>query len=187
MTATETVDAVPMCDLREARGACRIIGPEVCSRILLVGETNPYGADPRYALYYEPTTSAGGRLQRLVFALEPRRWYLPLWRTNLCTGSWDADEASDRAAELFAPGSPWFTIVLLGVKVRTAFARAGAVFMPDSFQTGVLRRTDGTYVTIATLPHPSGRSHAYADLANVSRARDTMRLVAPAIPWGDLG
>lgn len=49
---------------------------------VLVGELNPYGADHFFALYCEPPTSSGGRLQRRVMAL-PRRQYLSFPRYNL--------------------------------------------------------------------------------------------------------
>jgi hypothetical protein len=70
----------------EHLGATRIVGHEACSKILLVGETNPYGGDPRYALYNEPSNSAGGRLQRLIFGIGGRQWYLPMWRSTSASG-----------------------------------------------------------------------------------------------------
>ena len=38
-------------------------------RPIIVGEANPYGGDPAYALYPIPENSAGGRLCRLIMAL----------------------------------------------------------------------------------------------------------------------
>ena len=37
-------------------------------KILLVGEANPYGEDPKYALFPQPRRAAGNRL-RLIFGL----------------------------------------------------------------------------------------------------------------------
>lgn len=161
----------------EHTGATRIAGPEACAKLLLVGELNPYGSDPRYALYNEPAGSAGGRLQRLIFGIDGRRWYLPIWRVNLCVGAFDRDEAKRRAAELVGE-APWSTIVLLGRQVQRAF--------------GILSR-DGFLETTAPgdrwfigMPHPSGRNPAWLDRSNIDHARAMMRAVAPEIPWGEL-
>jgi hypothetical protein len=40
---------------------------------LLLGEANPYGGDPRYALYPEPEGSSGWRLCHMVMGLGARR------------------------------------------------------------------------------------------------------------------
>lgn len=160
-------------------GATRITGPEACGRILLVGELNPYGADPRYALYNEPPNSAGGRLQRLVFGIEGRRWYLPMWRVNLCVGSFDREEAKRRALELLGE-APWTTVVLLGRQVQRAFGVTSADgFVAVPALTGPERRLLG-------IPHPSGRNPLYGDRANVEQARAMMRAAAPEVPWGEL-
>lgn len=150
-------------------GASRIAGPDACSKILLVGEMNPYGADPRYALYNQPENSAGGRLQRLIFGIDGRRWYLPMWRVNLCVGSFDFDKAERRAAELAEP-APWTTIVLLGVKVATAFGRVPV---------------GGASVRLL-IPHPSGRNASRWDAEAIQRTRQRLSEIAPEIPWGEL-
>lgn len=161
-------------------GATRILGPDVCSRILLVGELNPYGARPEYALYHEPPNAAGGRLQRLIFGIEARRWYLPMWRTNLCVGAFDREDARTRAMELIGE-APWSTIVLLGRQVQRAFG----VTIADGF--GELASVVGPRRALICLPHPSGRNTIWTDLANVDHARAVMRAAVPEIPWGQLG
>lgn len=174
-------------------GCSRIAGPQACSRILLVGELNPYGADPGYALYHEPPNSAGGRLQRLILGVSARRWYLPIWRTNLCEGAWDMDEALDGAGVVLgldqAPG-PWDVIVALGVSVNSALRRRAfrtlthLTSWPEPFETiGLVLSTH--QVTVVNLPHPSGRNLVWNEPDRVQAARDLMRRLVPEIPWGD--
>lgn len=171
-------------------GASRITGPDECRQLLLVGELNPYGADPRYALYCEPRRSAGGRLQSQILSIGARTWYLPIWRVNLCTGDWDGRDAIRKAEELLDDTAPWRTIVMLGVKVQKAFGYATSASMPDNYdyrsvQSAVpfMRRP----FTLVSLPHPSGRNAVAWTLDNVYKARGVMREVAPVIPWGELG
>lgn len=166
-------------------GASRIAGPDACRRVLLVGELNPYGADPDYALYYEPPNSAGGRLQRVVLGLPARQWYLPIWRVNLCAGSFDREAAAARVADLLCE-APWRTIILLGKQVKRAFG------LPAQPRTLVERDFWHTVTTIGPtrriigIPHPSGRNPLWGDRANVERARLLLREVSPEIPWGSL-
>jgi hypothetical protein len=171
-------------------GATRITGPDVCRRVLLVGEINPYGGQPGYALYHEPTNSAGGRLQRLVLGLDARRWYLPLWRVNLCVGSWDDDEARGRAVALTRTSAPWRTIVLLGDKVRSAFFGARLFRQKAQPFTVLSVATVSAETTVEfsalALPHPSGRNAANWTSDNVTRARRMLRDLEPSIPWGQL-
>lgn len=160
-------------------GASRITGPDACGNILLVGESNPYGGDPRYALYNEPATSAGGRLQRLIFGIEGRRWYLPMWRVNLCVGDFEREAAKRRALELLGE-APWTTIVLLGRQVQHAFD----VALPKGFSFSTIFDRERAKICV---PHPSGRNAAlWGNPDNVKAARDHMRRVAPEIPWGQL-
>ena len=166
----------------EFRGATRIVGPDACREILLVGELNPYGSDPRYALYHEPKRAAGYQLQHKIFGIEARRWYLPMWRVNLCVGDWDGRDATRKARELAAPGAPWTTIVMLGVKVAKAFEHAtGAAPAPfcDSMQDG--------HPTLLSLPHPSLRNTTWTNPNAIALARSSLRSVIPLIPWGEIG
>jgi hypothetical protein len=160
-------------------GASRIAGPDACGKILVCGEGNPYGSDERYALYNEPSTSAGGRLQRRIFGIEGRRWYLPLWRVNLCIGAFDRDDAKARATELLGE-APWSLIVLLGRQVQRAF---GVVAADGFIETTA---PSGPERWIVGIPHPSGRNALWNDQANVDHARKILRAVAPEIPWGHL-
>jgi len=158
--------------------------PPTC-RVLLVGETNPYGAEPEFALYCAPANSAGGRLQRLVLAL-PRTQYLAIWRANLCDGGFDRDEARARAARLLYGdvearlSSPWSVIVMLGLKVSEAFrASTAAVERWEPFSAmdvGVPGRR------LVYLPHPSGRNAAtWGEAGAFERARELVRAAAPEL------
>ena len=60
---------------------------ELRSRVLLVGEVNPYGADPRMALYHLPRGASGDRL-REILGLDDATYIRRLSRVNLCTGRW---------------------------------------------------------------------------------------------------
>lgn len=166
-------------------GACRIAGPDACRRILLCGEDNPLSSDPRYALYHQPPRCAGHRLQSYILGVDQRRTYLPIWRTNLCTGGWDRTAAVDRAEQLIGD-APWDIIVALGAKVGDAFRRVCRFdLQPFSSQEfGV--PGSGRRVTIVSLPHPSGRNAATYTQARIAIARTLMKTVAPGVPWGEL-
>ena len=90
---------------------------------LLVGELNPYqvAEDSRYALYPYPERSAGGRLCRVIFGLDPHLYLRSYARHNLCSGKWSAPAARLRVGELCDRYPEPLPIVLLGSKVAAAF------------------------------------------------------------------
>lgn len=146
-------------------------------RVLLLGENNPYGSDPQFALYCYPPGCAGYRLRR-IFGL-PQYQYLGLHRANLCEGDWTMGEARRRAKIYTAdPSAPWRVIVMLGRKVADAFDYDRPFFTHD-----VMPMTGGE-MTLVSLPHPSGRNTVWNDKRLVDRARDIMRELAPDLPWG---
>jgi hypothetical protein len=169
--------------------ATRLAGSDACRRVLLVGELNPYGVDPRYALYYLPANSAGGRLQRDVLGVRARHTYLPLWRANLCTRRWDLDEAIARASVLSGRSAgerPWRAIVALGVSVARAFCEAARLRRMDLVD-GPVEMPSG--ILLVSLPHPSGRNFSWngaSGLETVRRVRALLRSVEPEVPWGEL-
>ena len=139
---------------------------------LLVGESNPYGTDPRYALYPHPERSAGGRLCWIVLGLEPRDYLLRFDRQNLCAETWSLAEAR-RTARLAAEGrGPADPIVLLGARVCSAFRVPYAPFTADRY---ALRILDGAEKTLVILPHPSGRCLTWNDPTSFERARAVLR------------
>lgn len=145
---------------------------------LLVGETNPYQADPRfaqlYALYPDPPGCAGWRLCKLIMQLEPDDYLARFDRVNLCDGKWGMREARGRAVEIRSGERR--PVVLLGAKVCSAFAE---LFEPFRAKRSVLRDDNYTTVlddrTIVILPHPSGLSRAWNEPGAFERARAVLR------------
>ncbi len=175
----------------EHQGARRIgvTGEAERSSVLLVGEANPYDADPGLALWPAPRNAAGYRLQKKILQLDPMTYY-GTWRTNLCPSSWDRVQARYRVVQLLhADEPPWSTVVCLGRKVSDAFAVIMDVGLSTwSWYPLFLRRLDETerVIKVVSIPHPSGLSRAYNDPAAAARARELLREVAPAVPWGEL-
>lgn len=128
---------------------------------LLVGEDNPYGTDPRYALFPAPVNSAGARLCSLVMQLRHTEYVRLFDRVNLCAGAWSAPEARARAAALQAE-APDRKLVLLGAKVCRAF---GAPYRPFTI----------LLPTLLVLPHPSGRCRAWNEPNAFELARAVLR------------
>ena len=140
---------------------------------LLVGEANPYGSDPYFALYPDPPNSAGGRLCRKVLGLAEDDYLERFDRVNLCPRTWSWKQARARAADIVlerrGTGAP---VVLLGAKVAAAF---GLSFRPFSFVGGGgLGMLDGIPRHVM-LQHPSGRSRAWNFPGAYERAREVLR------------
>lgn len=148
-------------------------------RPLFVGEMNPFGADPYFALYPLPETSSGGRLQALVLGI-PRGAYIELDRMNLCGGKWSAPAARARAQELwqfFTPATHKF--VLLGSKVCGAFQ---VPFVPFTVQASAVSSGGHTHVV---LPHPSGLNRIWNEPGAFQRARALIEQEFPGLYEGE--
>lgn len=137
---------------------------------LLVGEDNPYGSDPRFALYPKPPHSAGGRLCHRILQITEKAYIRDFDRMNLCSGKWSIAEARESAARILRDrlgqervDGPVAIFVLLGSKVCNAF---GVPFTPFSLQSC------GRYIV---LPHPSGRNRLWNDPMSFDLARDVLR------------
>lgn len=132
-------------------------------RVLLVGEANPWGADPEFALYPAPDGTAGERLCRLIMGL-PRAEYLRRFeRANLCPTKWSAPVARASAAAISArlDGGDLDVAVLLGRKVAEAF---GAQDFAPFTHVGKL----------VLLPHPSGLNRVWNMRGSFDKARATL-------------
>jgi len=147
-------------------------------RVLLLGEDNPYGSEPEFALYCYPPGCAGYRLRRILGLSEDQ--YLGLHRANLCDSqAWSLPEARRQARLLVSdPSAPWRVIVMLGRKVANAFS-----FEQPFFTHNVVPRTDGE-MHLVSLPHSSGRNTLWNNQSLVVLARKLLREWAPEVPWG---
>lgn len=148
----------------------RCTGPSVA----IVGELNPYGADPRYALYHEPEGASGDRLRRILGLTV--RSYVSLSKYNLCVGKWSAPAARERAADIWAEHS---TIVVLGSKVRSAFQH---LICKPLGRPPILRLHDESGHALIWLPHPSGLNRMWNYRTNVLRSREIMDTHAGITP-----
>lgn len=134
---------------------------------LLVGEQNPYGGDPQFALYPAPEGCSGHRLCCLVLKMRRTDYLREFERVNLCDGGWNMREARVRARKLRAWGAP---VVLLGAKVARAFE-----FHPFRPFTVL---DDGK---VLVLPHPSGLCRTWNESGAFERARALVTSVAPGV------
>jgi hypothetical protein len=151
---------------------------EMTGRLLIVGESNPYGANPEWALYCHPPGCAGYRLRHILGLPEPE--YLSIHRTNLCEGDWNKDAAKLRARELLSPEAPWRVIVLLGRKVTETFEKVALSGITlEAFSTKPC-----SPMTLVSLPHPSGRNAGAWNPNLHDRARQILRGLVPELPWG---
>jgi hypothetical protein len=152
---------------------------------LLVGESNPYGNDPDYALYPFPENSAGYRLCHVVLGMTMREYMRAFDRVNLMSGSkkWSLPGAREAARELLdrTPkgesavlpshriefGQP---LILLGARVARAFRLTYTPFELHAWGDGL-----GDHRRILVLPHPSGRCRAWNEPGSYERARRMVR------------
>lgn len=143
---------------------------------LLIGEANPYGGHPEYALYPSPIGCAGHRLCHLILGMDPDAYLDSFNRTNLCVGSWSLKHARVAAEKLWSqPDAPKF--ILLGAKVSAAFKTR---FVPFTIIDGG---------TILILPHPSGLCRMWGKPGAYARARGWMAEFCPDLAplFGKMG
>lgn len=131
------------------------------NKILLVGELNPYGVDPKYALYPLPEHASGARLRRIL-DVPLSRYLHDHDRVNLCTRVWSAKAARERAHELQLERPAGTGIVCCGAQVAKAFD------LP--FVTGIVHHP-GYKQIFLVIPHPSGRNRLWNDAALSGQVR----------------
>lgn len=125
----------------------------------LIGDNNPYGADPEFALWPSPEGSAGWRLCVVILGMGRTAYCDAFERRNLLEQSkWSAPAARIAAAAMREEmkGAP---AILLGAKVCKAFGYDFVPFMRCEREPFVL------------LPHPSGLCRLWNDPASIRRAR----------------
>lgn len=150
--------------------------------VVVVGEMNPYGADPRYALYDEPVGSAGGRLRRLVFGLGSGTYHRRTRRFNLCVGAWSTAKARASANRILDLCGQDDTVVLLGRKVAAAF---GLDHLPPFTSKVIVREDRKLALRYVLLPHPAGRCQGWNEPGAYELAREMLIAVRPDVPWGE--
>jgi len=138
------------------------------NRVLVIGESNPYGHNPAMALYHLPRGASGDRLRRIL-GMTDADYTDQLDKVNLVTGPW-VNAWARKAAEVLLERDKHEVLILLGTKVRAAF-RGPAPFTTE-------RRPGGS--CWVGLPHPSGLSRCWNDVETWYRAR---RVVGGVAPW----
>lgn len=133
---------------------------------LLVGECNPYGMDPRFALYPGPVNSAGWRLCYRILGLSERQYLKTFLRYNLSDDPFSVVQARESVKKIIATQDG--PVILLGAKVCLAF---NAPYDPFTVQTSLLGPERALYI----LPHPSGRSRAWNDPSAITKARELLK------------
>jgi hypothetical protein len=141
------------------------------SKLVIVGELNPYGQDPRFALYHLPRHASGNRLREHLGLSDVE--YEKIAKVNLCYGKWSMNAARETVKLI---NSRFDVAVLLGAKVRDAFNG------PEFYQVDIME--EGRAIALVTLPHPSGLNRMWNEPGARERARAVMRVVAPQLPWG---
>lgn len=135
---------------------------------VLVGEQNPYGGDPRFALYPAPNGCSGHRLCCLILGMHRKAYLCAFDRANLCDGEWSMCKARQRAIELLADRAGQCKLILCGSKICSAF---GVPYAPFTVADEVLLR----------LPHPSGRCRAWDEDRSFLKAREAVAAFAPEV------
>jgi hypothetical protein len=137
---------------------------------ILVGESNPYGPDPRYALYPDPPGCSGYRLCYNILAMSSYDYLRVFDRVDLVLGKWkpkEARAAADKMIEAADFGTD-YRAVLLGAKVCSAF---GFPFKPFEVVNEFL----------LVLPHPSGLCRIWHEPGAMEKARTAVKQFAPWI------
>lgn len=122
---------------------------------ILVGEANPYGGDPYFALYPSPPGCAGHRLCKLILGMDEDVYLDTFERVNLCPHKWSVKIARVKARDLMEGGQK---LILLGTKVRDAFGLSWLTPFTSTW-------------TILSLPHPSGLNRIWGQAGMIDKAR----------------
>ena len=138
-------------------------------KVLIVGEDNPYGADPEMALYHRPRNAWGNRLREILELTDVE--YSKIKKVNLCEGKWRIRDARFAAAELRV--EEWDLIILCGRKASTAWGfkekDLPSLFFADERQYFLM-------------PHPSGLNRYWGD----PESKDRVRFMLSKTPlWHD--
>src|SRR5579872_4098600 len=144
-------------------------------KIVLVGESNPYGSDPYYALYPAPDGCSGHRLCTMILGMGRAEYMETFDRMNLCTGKWSMTEARRTANSV-----RYRYLVLLGAKVCSAFSVKFIPFADTDVGFGELGEFTPDAKAVI-LPHPSGLCRLWNDPGSYERARAAVARLAARI------
>lgn len=135
-------------------------------KITLVGECNPYGGDPQFALYPAPDGCSGHRLCCLILGMGRKDYLETFERVNLCVDKWSLPAARASATNIILERLGHCRLILLGSKVCQAF---GVPFVPFTVADEIMLR----------LPHPSGLCRLWDEAGAVQKARSAVAAFAP--------
>jgi uracil DNA glycosylase superfamily protein len=149
---------------------------------LLLGEANPHGSNPRYALYPEPVGCSGWRLCHLVMGLRSQTYLDWFIRANVFPSPperWSRRAARLAAREVLAQQFGNYRndriVVVLGRKVAAA---CGVDVGTRDYQ-----ESDG--YKFLFLPHPSSLNREWMIPHEPSRCREFLSNHMPNIPFGE--
>lgn len=141
-------------------------------RGMLVGEAPGPNTDPGLPLF--PSTGSAARLMGYA-GVAVEDWLGKLVRVNLCDGPWSARRAVSGLARVlehlldvsnFHDGEP-LRVLLLGARVARVWGCRGSF----GHRVELFRGDADHHVSVAWIPHPSGRNLAYNGRRNQLRAR----------------
>ncbi len=141
--------------------------------VLIVGEDNPYGRDPRAALFHLPRRAAGNRLREHLGLTDVQ--YMRLKKVNLCPEKWSLTIAREVASQIMGD-ERWKVVILLGNKVKKAFEHTNCKDQLPFFGSCFFCRP-----VLVSLPHPSGRNLLWNEPDARQKARDLLSRICPEI------
>lgn len=147
------------------------------SRVVLVGELNPYQDSADFDLYDTPKRASGYRLRKQVLGVRRVDYFRYFARYNLCVEKWSAPAARKRAAEL-ARLYPTETFILLGKKVQEAFS---------FYQMPAVSYVSRPTRNVVCIPNPSRQCREWSNSTVVRDVAWALRSACPDIPFGSVG
>ena len=155
------------------------------TRPVIIGMNNPYGTDPKYALYPAPQKAAGYRLYKMLEeafnrrhpppALLLRKAYIDGFdRRNILSGHWTMDRAK-KIGRLMAQGLINRRVVVLGRGPEAALGLPKTDWFMHNRYEWPRVLADGSHgFDYWTIPHPSGMCREYNNPENRQRAGDIL-------------
>jgi hypothetical protein len=139
-------------------------------KTLVVGEDNPYGGDPRMALFHLPRYASGNRLREHLGLTDAQ--YVRLQKMNLCPEKWSMKIARE-VANAIRRRTDLDLVIMLGSKVKRAFDMQDMNF----FVWGYYEQPGPA---LLSLPHPSGRNLLWNAPNARQKAQEVIRKAWPA-------